>query len=215
MNATITSRLDGTPAPRGRPRSERSRVAILRAAGEHLRERGLRAMSIEGVAARAGVAKKTIYRWWPSKGTLALEAMYEEWSRARGLTPNTGTLVGDLRSRMRATARVLSSAQLGPTLGALIAEAQTDPKLALAYREHVLEPLREQIRVIFQRAVDRGEIRPDVDIEAAIDLVQGPLHLRLLHTHAPLDRHFADAVVQLATDGVLRRPSRQPTEGDA
>ena len=197
-------RESGTPGPRrGRPRSERSRQAILRVAAELLQERGLRAMSIERVAADAGVAKKTIYRWWPSKGMLALDAIYDEWSRARGLTPDTGTLAGDLRSRMRATGRVLRSEALGTTLASLIAEAQDDPQLAQAYHEHVLGPLRDQIRVILQRAVERGEVRTDVDFEAAIDLLQGPFYLRLLHTHAPLDWRFADAVVRLATEGLL------------
>jgi AcrR family transcriptional regulator len=186
----------------GRPRSERSRKSILAAAAALLHEQGLRAMSIEAVAARAGVSKKTIYRWWPSKGVLALDAIYAEWSRARGVVPNRGTLEGDLRSRMRATVRVLNSPALGSTLAALIAEAQADPELADAYSEHVLVPLREQIRVILERAVTRGELPPDLDREAAIDLLQGPLYLRLLHTHAPLDQRFADTVVELAIGGM-------------
>ena len=99
-----TDRTESAPATGpGRPRSERSRRSILAAAASLLHERGLRAMSIEAVAARAGVSKKTIYRWWPSKGVLAMDAIYAEWSRARGVVPNTGTLQGDLRSRMRAT----------------------------------------------------------------------------------------------------------------
>src|SRR5579872_5527324 len=100
--ALSVGRISETPerlAP-GRPRSEESRQAILAGAVELLHEQGVRAMSIEGIAARAGVSKKTIYRWWPSKGVLALDAIYEEWTNARGLTPDTGTLIGDLRSRM-------------------------------------------------------------------------------------------------------------------
>jgi AcrR family transcriptional regulator len=193
----------------GRPRSDRSRRAILAAAAALLHEQGLRAMSIEAVAARAGVSKKTIYRWWPSKGMLALDAIYAEWSRARGVVPNRGTLQGDLRSRMRATVRVLNSPTLGSTLAALIAEAQADPELAHAYTERVLVPLRAQIRLILERAIERGELPANVDLEAAIDLLQGPLYIRLLHTHAPLDQRFADAIVRLATGG-LRDGTAKP-----
>jgi AcrR family transcriptional regulator len=199
----MNERIEVAGSRRGRPRSERSRRAILAAAASLLRDRGLHAMSIESVAARAGVAKKTIYRWWPSKGVLALDAIFEEWSTARGLTPDTGSLAADLRSRMRATVRVFRSEPLGSTLAALIAEAQADRELADAYLERVLTPLRDQIRVIFASAIERNEISPDVDLEAAIDLVQGPFYLRLLHTHAPLDQRFADAIVRLATEGLL------------
>lgn len=190
---------------RGRPRSERSRSAILAAAAELLGEQGLRAMSIEGIAERAGVSKKTIYRWWPSKGVLALDAFYDEWSSAQGLTPDTGSLAGDLRSRARATVRLMRSATLGPTLAALLAETQTDPQLARIFHDHVIEPLRAQARPIFERAIGRHEIPPDTDVDAAIDLVHGPLFLRLLLTHAPLTRRFADTIVELATAGLLHR----------
>lgn len=201
-----TSRIGTTAAAPGRPRSEHSRRSIVAAAAALLHERGLRAMSIEAVAARAGVAKKTIYRWWPSKGVLALDAIFAEWSRARGVVPDTGSLAGDLRARMRATVRALTSSTLGATLAELIAEAQADPELAEAYSEHVLMPLRAQTRLILERAVARGELRPEIDLEAAVDLLQGPLYLRLLHTHEPLDRRFADTIVALAVGG-LRQPS--------
>lgn len=190
----------------GRPRSERSRRATLAAAGDLLEELGLRAMTIEGVAQRAGVSKKTIYRWWPNKGVLALDAFYEDWSSAQEeLMPDTGTLLGDLHVRARATVRLMTSEHLGPTFAALLVEAQGDAALADAFRDHVLEPLREQARAIFRRAIARGEIGADTDIEVAIDLFQGPLFLRLLYTHSPLDEAFADAIAEMALAGVLPR----------
>lgn len=189
----------------GRPRSRRAHDAILVAAGALLRERGLRGMTIEAIAERARVSKKTIYRWWPSKGTLALDAFYREWTIAQGTTPDTGNLERDLRTRIRATVRVLAQAQLGTTVAELIAEAQTDHELAEAYEKHVLGPQRAQLRAIFERAGERGEIAPDADVDAAIDLLQGALYLRLLHTHARLDRAFADSVVSLLTRGALSR----------
>ncbi|HEY7206632.1 MAG TPA: TetR/AcrR family transcriptional regulator [Gaiellaceae bacterium] len=171
-----------------------------------LREQGLRAMSIEGIAERAGVSKKTIYRWWPSKGVLALDAFYREWAAAQRATPDTGNLERDLRARMRAAVRVLAQPRLGSAVAALIAEAQSDRELVEAYETHVLAAQREQARTIFARAAARGEIAPDGDVEAAIDLLQGALYLRLLHTHAPLDSAFADAVAALVAAGMRRPP---------
>lgn len=196
---------DSSGRPAGRPRSARSRQAILVAAGELLREQGLRGMSIEGIAERAGVSKKTIYRWWPSKGVLALDAFYREWAGAQGAIPNTGSLEGDLRAHTRANVRALARQQLGSTVAALVAEVQSDHRLADAYHEHVLAPLRAQTRTIFTRAVARGEVAAGSDIEAAIDLLQGALYLRLLHTHALLDQAFADAIVPIVTRGLLER----------
>lgn len=207
MNARRASAIPSTRA-RGRPRSERSQKAILKAAAQLLRTQGLRAMTIEGVAERAGVSKATIYRWWPSKGVLALDAFYAEWTAAQGLEPNTGTLRSDLRSRLRAVARLMASERLGPALADLVAEAQSDPDLAEYSLEHVQEPLRDQTRAIFARAVERGEIPPTTDVEAAIDLLIGPLFLRLLNKHGPLTPRFADTIVELVLAG-LTPPRRR------
>jgi AcrR family transcriptional regulator len=197
---------------RGRPRSERARRAIIAAAAQLLHEQGLRAMTIEAVAARANVSKKTIYSWWPGKGALALDAFYGEWSGAsEELMPDSGSVVGDLRLRARATVALMSSQRLGPTLAALLAEAQIDPELADAFHDHVLEPLREQARTLFLRAIARGELAPETDIEVAIDLLQGPLFLRLLYGHSLLDAAFADAIAEMATRGLLAHDAELTT----
>lgn len=193
---------DESAAAPGRPRSRRAQRAILTAAATLLRERGLRGTSIEAIAEHAGVSKKTIYRWWPSKGTLALDAFYLEWEAAQGAIPDTGGLESDLRVRMRAAVGVLVQPQLGATVAALIAEAQSDPELAEAYEQHVLAPQRAQVRAIFDRAAARGEIPAGADVEAAIDLLQGALYLRLLHTHAALDTTFADAIASVVARGL-------------
>ena len=163
-------------------------------------------MTVEGVSHRAGVSKKTIYRWWPQKAALALDAFYEDWSSAQDeLMPDSGSLIDDLRLRARATVRLMTSARLGPAFTELLVEARSDAALAEAFREHVLEPLRQQARVLFGRAIDRGELRRDTDIEVAIDLLQGPLFLRLLYTRSPLEERTADAIVEMALLGVLPR----------
>ncbi len=161
-------------APRGRPRSEKAQNAILEAAAELLLEQGLAAVSMDAVAARAGVSKATIYRWWPTKETLALDALYHEWA---SVPPAQDT-------------------------GALRGEAQTDPAFAREYRARFLEPRRDQARTILRRAIGRGEIPADTKIEVALDLLYGPIYHRLLHGHAPLNDKFVRDVIDTALDGI-------------
>src|SRR5487761_427235 len=150
------------PPHRGRPRSTDADRAILAAAAELLASRGLGAMSIEEVAARAGVGKATIYRRWPSKGLLALDAFVVSF-RAEQPLPDTGSLRGDLLSALRLWVRAVTSTPVGRLLASLIAEAQHDPELHAAWRCRVLGPLRAQHRIMLARAVVRGEISPSVD----------------------------------------------------
>jgi AcrR family transcriptional regulator len=189
---------------RGRPRSERARQAILEAASELLLARGLSAVSMDAVAERAGVSKATIYRWWPTKETLALDALYTEWASARPHPRDTGSLRGDLLSLLRPWARLAGSRPYGRVVAALLTEAQTDPVFAAEYRERFVEPRRQQAREIFRRAIERGEIPPDTKVEVALDLLYGPLYHRLLHGHAPLNDRFVREVIDMVLDGVRR-----------
>jgi AcrR family transcriptional regulator len=193
------------PAPRGRPRSEKARKAVLDAAAELLLARGLSAVSMDAVAERAGVSKATIYRWWPTKETLALDALYSEWD-ARPHPRDTGSLRGDLLALLRPWARLASSRPYGRVIAALVTEAQTDPVFAAEYRHRVVEPRRDQARAIFRRAIERGEIPADTKIEVALDLLYGPLYHRLLHGHAPLNDRFTQDVIDMALDGIRPAP---------
>src|SRR5579859_3989703 len=161
--------IPGAGAPRGRPRSAEADRAIMAATLELLAERGLDAMSIEEVAARAGVGKTTIYRRWPSKGLLALDAFVISF-RAEQPLPDTGTLRGDLLSALQAWVRAVTQTAMGPMLTGLIAEAQHDQELRGAWRDRVLEPLRAQHRIMLDRAIARGEIVPSVDRDVVLDL---------------------------------------------
>jgi AcrR family transcriptional regulator len=198
MNAEVT-----VEAPRrGRPRSEKARQAILAAAAELLLARGLSAVSMDAVAQQAGVSKATIYRWWPTKETLALDALYTEWAGARPSPRDTGSLRGDLLSLLRPWARLASSRPYGRVIAALITEAQTDPVFAAEYRERFVEPRRDQARAIFRRAIERGEIPADTKIEVALDILYGPFYHRLLHGHAPLNERFVRDVIDTALGGI-------------
>jgi len=193
---------------RGRPRSEASRKAILRAASELLLEHGLHAISMDAVAERAGASKATIYRWWPSKELLALDALFSDWAPAAGAGYDTGSLAGDLLALTLPWARQLAAKPYGRVIAALITGAQSDPRFAEVYRARFLQPRRDLARVIFNRAIERGEIPADTDIEIALDLLYGPFYHRVLHGHAQLTDRFTRAIVDHVITAVARAPGR-------
>ena len=191
---------------RGRPRSEKARNAILEAAAELLLLHGLGAMSMDAVAERAGVSKATIYRWWPSKEMLALDALLA-WAAASAPPRDTGSLRGDLLALVRPWVREIRRQPFGRVIAALVTEAQSDPQFAEAYRTRFVEPRREAMRAAFARAAERGEVPAGLDVEVAVDLIYGPLYHRLLHGHAPLTARFAENVVDMALAGIANPPS--------
>jgi AcrR family transcriptional regulator len=189
---------------RGRPRSERARKAILEAAAELLLLRGRDEMSMDAVAERAGVSKATIYRWWPSKEMLALDALVD-WAAAMAPMRDTGTLRGDLLALVRPWVREIRRRPFGRVIAAFLEESQCDPEFARAYRTHFVEPRREAGRVAFARAVERREVTAEVDVELSLDLIYGPVYHRLLHGHGELSDRFAEDLVDLALAGILAR----------
>lgn len=190
------------PAARGRPRSEKARKAILEAAAELLVGRGLGAVSMDAVAERAGVSKATIYRWWPTKETLALDALYTRWAAAAPVPRDTGSLRGDLVELLQPWVELVRTGPYAPVIAALLTEARTDPVFGAEYRRHVVQPRRDQAREILDRAVTRGEVADDLDFEVALDLIYGPLYHRLLQGHAPLDDAFVRTVVDFVLAGI-------------
>jgi AcrR family transcriptional regulator len=190
---------EAVPRRPGRPRSEKSQRAILAAAAELLHERPLSEISMDAVAERAAASKATIYRWWPSKELLALDAMFSEWATPLPADIDKGALRDDLRALILPWVRRLRSAPFGRVVAALTVELHSDPAFLEAYRTRFLEPRRAPGRAAFERAAERGEIAADTDVDLALDMLYGPIYHRLLNLHAPLDEGFADAVV----DGVL------------
>lgn len=192
---------------RGRPRSEKARHAILAAAAELLLLRGLGAVSMDAVAERAGVSKATIYRWWPSKEMLALDALLD-WAATSAPARDTGSLRGDLLALVRPWVREITRQPFGRVIAALLTEAQSDPEFAEAYRTRFVEARREAMRAAFARAAERGDVPADLDVEVAVDLIYGPLYHRLLHGHAPLTGRFGEKVVDMALAGIVNPSSR-------
>ena len=186
---------------RGRPRSEKARQATLDAAAELLLLRGLGAVSMDAVADKAGVSKATIYRWWPSKQMLALDALLD-WAAATAPPRDTGSLRDDVLALIRPWVREIRRQPFGRVIAAFVNEAQSDPDFADAYRSRFVEPRREAMRAVFARAVKRGEVSADVDVEVALDMIYGAVYHRLLHGHAALTDRFARDVVELAMKGI-------------
>lgn len=199
--------------PPGRPRSERARSRILRAAAALLVTQGPRRMSIEAVADKAGVSKATIYRWWESKGELALDALVGELVAKMKDVPDTGSVEGDLRGYIRTVVRTYGNPTVGKTQAAIIGEMQSDIALRRAYRVRVTEALRTESRKIFARALARGEISRDVDADMVLDLLIGAVFIRLLFDLGPLNQRVADSLVDVALNGISSAPARQLTTG--
>jgi AcrR family transcriptional regulator len=192
---------------RGRPRSEKARHAILDAAAELLLLRGMGAVSMDAVAERAGVSKATIYRWWPSKEMLALDALLD-WATASAPPRDTGSLRGDVLALLRPWVREITRSAFAPVIAAFVNEAQSDATFADAYRTQFVQPRREAMRAVFARAAERGEVPANVDIEVALDLIYGAIYHRLLHGHAELTDRFVQDVVELALNGILTTRER-------
>jgi AcrR family transcriptional regulator len=186
-------------------RSERARSAILGAAAELLDEVGFASMTIEEVAVRAGAGKATIYRRWPTKGALAMDAVMAEIDPAAPF-PDTGSAIEDFRLQLRAVTRVFNRPRIRHTLTGVVFEAQSDPELRNAFADRYMNPRRDQARAVIRRGIARGELRADFDEEVLFDQLYGALYFRLLVSGQPLNRRFTDQLVDQAFQGLRRAP---------
>jgi AcrR family transcriptional regulator len=184
----------------GRPRSEQSRAAVLRAASELMQEVGLRAMTTELIAARSGASKATIYKWWPNKYTVAVEAFLSQML-AEAADPDTGSAREDFCVVLRGLMHFYTTPS-GRLFAQLVGEAQFDPLVHTELRDGLIHSRRGVGRAIWDRGVARGELRADVDPEIAIDIVFGPAMYRLLTGSGALDAAAAEAIVAVALSGL-------------
>ena len=190
---------------RGRPRQLSVWDAVLAGAGQLLLQAGIKGFSIEGVARLSGASKVTIYKWWPSKGALALDGFYTLVSPSIDTTL-TGDVEQDLVTQVSAVLALFRDTAIGPILAGLIGEAQRDPELAAAIRERWLEPRRKCGVAILEAAQAAGHVRPDLDPTMVLDQIYGPIYLRLLVGHAPLTDDLAATLVRTILSGVLVVP---------
>jgi AcrR family transcriptional regulator len=188
-------------------RSEEARRAVLEAADNLLVESGFAAFTIEGVAERAGVAKQTIYRWWRSKTEVLMDAFLED--AAQHLTPpDRGDLGRDLRIHLRKCAEFLARSDAGAVFRALAGQAQHDPDVAARFRADYLDQQRSRDRMPLQRAIERGDLAADIDLDLAIDQLVGPIYYRVLVTGQPVPREFTDLLVHNFLAQMRHSPKR-------
>lgn len=192
------------PAKRsGRPRSDRRHNAILKRAIDLVLEHGFRAVSIESIACKSGVAKTTIYRRWPNKAAVVMDAFMARFGVGTQF-PKARKVTESMRLQMRTMARAFRSKD-GAVVKALLAEAQFDAELAIAFRERWTLPRRKLAFGVFQKAIAAGELRSDIDIEATIDLLYAPMYYRLQMGTGPLSDAYIDKIFEHGMEGLLRR----------
>jgi AcrR family transcriptional regulator len=175
----------------GRKRSEESRMAILAASFELLGEVGYAGLTIEGIAARAGCGKQTIYRWWPSKADVLLDAMAVK-SELYVTTADHGSYGQDLRAFLEDAYRLAGRREVVEILCTLMAEAQIDRDFGERFRTAFLQRRRDSLQTVIDRARRRGDLPPHPAPSTVLDIVFGTLWYRLLATRQALDSDFVD-----------------------
>ena len=185
---------------RGRPRDPQTDARIIAAAAELLLERGFDKTTVDEVAARAGVGKATVYRRWPSKEDLAVAAMKSLYD-AEMPEPDTGSFVGDLTESYRTAVAFVNSPLGSEYLRMSIAESVRDPRIAALYAE-ATERREKQARATYERAIARGEVRPEVDIDVAVQWLGGVMAVRAVTGRPMPTLDDVDELVEFTLRGV-------------
>lgn len=183
--------------PPGRPRSERARKAVIRSTLDLLKRVGFHELTIEAVAAHARVGKATIYRWWPTKADLVIDAFASLVGPELSF-PSAGPVLESIHAQMKRWAVIFHS-PLGQIVATVIGAGQSEPEILEAFRSHWVEPRRVEARALLRQAIASGELRADIDPETALDLLYGPLYMRLLVRHGPLDEAFVNTVFRIVS----------------
>ncbi|MDF3145527.1 MULTISPECIES: TetR/AcrR family transcriptional regulator [unclassified Streptomyces] len=200
------------PAPNSTRRSERSRRAIYDAALALVAEVGYPRTTIEGIAARAGVGKQTIYRWWPSKAEVLMEAfldLAEQAAQEAGqepyVIPDTADLAADLKAVLRLTVDQLKDPHFAAPSRALAAEGLVNEQLGREYVAKLLEPSLQLYVDRLRSAQEAGQVRPDLDPRIALELFVSPLAQRWLQHTGPISYEYTDTLVDYALYGLAPR----------
>jgi AcrR family transcriptional regulator len=186
------------PRGRGRPQGDEVKIAILKAANELLENEGYSGFTIEAVAARAGAARSTIYRWWPTRGALAMAGFLSE-TAPKIAYRNTKSPISDLKQQIMLVAEVYSG-KVGRTISAIVAQGQGDPETLRALLDGYVRPRRDEAKLVLKRGIECGELRRDIDLDVVVDALYGPIWYRILVPHAPITVKWAAKL----TDQVFR-----------
>ncbi len=192
--------------PMGRPRSVAAHNAILNSALHLVTRRGFRAVTVDDIAADAGVGKMTIYRHWPNKAAVVMDSLLALIGRETAF-PKARHALESLRRQLDLQSAFFRSSR-GNLIRSLVAEAQSDPELAAAFRDRWLLPRRAEVRETMEQAIAEGALRKNFDIDAAIDLLYGSLYYRLLLGSGSLDDQFIDDVYRQFLAGHAAKPKK-------
>ncbi len=187
---------------RGRRPAAEVRAEVLAATGRVLLGEGLSAVTFGRIADESGASRMTLYKWWPSPGALAAEAYFAQSAPVLDF-PDTGDVREDLVAQLTAFVRWLTGGAAAP-VSELIGAAQRDPDVATAWAESYARPRRELARKRLQRAQQRGQLRPDVDLDVIVDQLWGACYHRLLVLKVPLDEEIVPRLVDQALFGAAR-----------
>jgi AcrR family transcriptional regulator len=185
----------------GRPRSERARKAVLRCTLALLKRVGFHGLTVEAVAERAGVGKATIYRWWPSKADLVIAAFVSVVEPELRFSPD-GPVLDSIHNQMKNWANIFHS-PLGQIVATVIGAGQSEPEILKAFQTHWVDPRRVEARTLLSDAIAGGALRSDLDPDTILDLLYGPLYMRLLVKHEPLNESFVDQVFGFVSSALL------------
>lgn len=197
MNTAVSA---GSPPT---PRSVRTRRAVLDATAALMAEGGLAATTIDAIRDRSGVSKTTIYKHWPNRLCVAVDAFTERLALETTL-PDTGTAQGDFTQQLRRVSAFYAS-PLGSVFAQLLTNAMQDPVAADWLSARFLASRQHGIQKLWNRAVSRGEVREDIDPDIAIDLLFGPVMWRLMSGRRPLSEDEADKITDGALNGLRSR----------
>ena len=204
-NGHATGAKNGKRLP-GRPRSETARRGILRSTLRLLRTVGFSGLSIEAIAADANVGKATVYRWWPNKGALVVDA-FSSSVRKQLLFPDTGSVYSDMSLQMTHLVQLMLSPR-GQIVAALLGGGQTDPELIDAFRERFVRPRRKEAYQTLRKGIERGELPPNADLDLILDSLYGAIYMRFLIWKTGLNDDFIRSVCRMVLDGASDSPDR-------
>lgn len=196
-------RASTAPTPRGRPRSQSARRAILDATRALVEKGGYAAATIEAIAARSGVAKTTIYRWWPSRPALVVELLMEMAEQGVPM-PSGPDPLRAVRTEMKGIAAA-SNHLMGRLLTSLLGEAQGDPAIRAALLDGLFYPRTEATAKMIRKAQASGLLRAGIPAHVVVDLLVGPLFYRMFLRHQPLNDAFVTQVFRCVVAGLGKR----------
>jgi len=192
----------------GRPRSEQARKAILRSTLKLLQHTGFTELTIEAIAADAGVGKATVYRWWPNKGALVVDAFASSTEHKLHF-PDTGSVYRDMSLQMKQVITIFRSRR-GRIVAILLGAGQSEPDLLAAFRERFLWPRRQEAYKTLRRGIERGDLPCDLDL--VLDTLYGAIYMRFLIRHTQLSESYVERVCRMVLDGAARN---RPEESDS